>query len=148
MASRWGQGAGRANAERLIHGTWWGRRGPDRSLAGSLLSGTVEDGRLALVDEWTGPSGSEERQVAVDLPVGDRVVVLDPFLALDLQELGRQLGAERVLHDPILLERGERLRQALRDERRALPPHLLERRRVHVRADVRLAGVQLAADPI
>jgi len=32
---------------------------------------------------------SEQREVAVDLPVGDRVVVLDPFLALDLQELGR-----------------------------------------------------------
>src|SRR6266852_3718417 len=45
MAPRWGQGADRDNAERLIHRTWWGRRRPDRCQAVSLRSGTV--GRAA-----------------------------------------------------------------------------------------------------
>src|SRR6266478_400675 len=42
----------------------------------------------------TRPPRSEQRQVVIDLPLGDRVVVADPFLPLDPQELGGQCRAE------------------------------------------------------
>src|SRR5437667_225386 len=54
----------------------------------------------------------------------------------------------RARYHGILLEGGQRLRQALRDQAEAVVLHLVERKRVHVLSDVGRAGIELPMDAV
>src|SRR5215207_5392463 len=90
---------------------------------------------------------SEERQVALDLPRRDLVVVLPPLALLELAVRGLQLGPEDLLAERVRVERLDRLEQGARQ-----PAHLhladpLGRLDVHVQRD-RIPRVELALDAV
>jgi len=76
--------------------------------------------------------GLKKREVGVEFPLAHRVVEADPLLALDLEELLGQLGAEGPIVPRRLPEGLEGLGQALGDELELARPDLLQRELVEV----------------